>query len=212
MSSPLPRSFQRATGFAEQADVHEPTCTVRESLRFSARLRQPSDVPLREKYDYCERIIELLELRPIAGATIGQPGAGLNQEQRKRVTIAVELASKPDLLLFLDEPTSGLDSLAAFNIVRFLRKLANAGQAVLCTIHQPSAVLFEQFDDLLLLQSGGRVVYHGELGSDSRTLRDYFEGKGGRPCPQDVNPAEVFTYSSSPPKLRHVATTLVLIY
>ena len=116
------------------------------------------------------------------------------------MTIAVELASKPDLLLFLDEPTSGLDSLAAFNIVRFLRKLANAGQAVLCTIHQPSAVLFEQFDDLLLLQYGGRVVYHGELGPDSTTLLDYFEQKGGKPCPPDANPAEVF--ACTPPSLR----------
>lgn len=74
----------------------------------------------------------MLEMRPIAGAIVGLQGSGLNQEQRKRLTIAVELASKPELLLFLDEPTSGLDSLAAFNIVRLLRKLADAGQAVLC--------------------------------------------------------------------------------
>ncbi|KAI1934830.1 ATP-binding cassette transporter snq2 [Ophidiomyces ophidiicola] len=187
---PLPRSFQRATGFAEQADIHEPTSTVRESLRFSALLRRPKEIPIKEKYDYCERILELLELQSIAGATIGYMGAGLNQEQRKRVTIAVELASKPDLLLFLDEPTSGLDSLAAFNIIRFLRKLANAGQAILCTIHQPSAVLFEEFDDLLLLQAGGRVVFHGELGEDSRKLIEYFEHHGARPCPSDENPAE----------------------
>lgn len=188
---PLPKSFQRATGFAEQEDIHEPTATVRESFRFSALLRQPKNIPVQEKYDYCERVIELLELQPIAGAIVGQVGAGLNQEQRKRVTIGVELASKPELLLFLDEPTSGLDSLAAFNIVRFLRKLADSGQAVLCTIHQPSALLFEHFDDLLLLQSGGRVVYHGELGSDSRTLIDYFEGSGARPCRPNENPAEV---------------------
>ncbi|QGA18207.1 hypothetical protein EYB26_005891 [Talaromyces marneffei] len=186
----LPKSFQRATGFAEQMDVHEPTATVRESLRFSAILRQPREVPLQEKYDYCEKIIDLLEMRPIAGATVGSGGSGLNQEQRKRLTIAVELASKPELLLFLDEPTSGLDSLAAYNIVRFLRRLADAGQAVLCTIHQPSAVLFEQFDDLLLLKSGGRVVYHGELGSDSHTLIDYFERNGGKKCQMDANPAE----------------------
>lgn len=124
----LPSSFQRSTGFAEQMDVHEPTATVREALRFSAKLRQPKEVPLEEKYDYVEKIIDLLEMRDIAGAAIGIPGAGLNQEQRKRVTIGVELASKPELLMFLDEPTSGLDSGAAFNIVRFLRKLADAGQ------------------------------------------------------------------------------------
>ena len=172
-------------------DIHEPTATVRESLRFSALLRQPKDVPVEEKYAHCENIIDLLEMRDIAGATVGSIGSGLNQEQRKRLTIAVELASKPELLLFLDEPTSGLDSLAAFNIVRFLRRLADAGQAVLCTIHQPSAVLFEEFDDLLLLQRGGRVVYNGELGQDSKTLINYFESNGGKQCPPDANPAEV---------------------
>ncbi|KAL5339404.1 ABC-2 type transporter-domain-containing protein [Aspergillus crustosus] len=187
---PLPRSFQRATGFAEQQDIHEPTATVRESLRFSALLRQPKEVPIQEKYDYCEKIIDLLEMRPIAGATVGAGGTGLNPEQRKRLTIAVELASKPSLLLFLDEPTSGLDSLAAFNIVRFLRRLADAGQAILCTIHQPSAVLFEMFDDLILLKAGGRTVYNGELGSDSSKLIEYFESNGGKKCPPDANPAE----------------------
>jgi ATP-binding cassette subfamily G (WHITE) protein 2 (SNQ2) len=187
---PLPKSFQRATGFAEQQDIHEPTATVREALRFSALLRQPKEVPEDEKYEYCERIIDLLEMRDIAGATIGKIGSGLNQEQRKLVTIAVELASKPELLMFLDEPTSGLDSGAAFNIVRFLRKLADAGQAILCTIHQPSSVLFEHFDELLLLKSGGKIVYHGPLGHDSRTLIDYFESNGAQKCPPTANPAE----------------------
>ncbi|KAF2262008.1 hypothetical protein CC78DRAFT_330158 [Lojkania enalia] len=187
---PLPSSFQRSTGFAEQMDVHESTATVREALQFSARLRQPREVPLQEKYDYVEKIIDLLEMRDIAGAAIGKTGAGLNQEQRKRVTIGVELASKPELLMFLDEPTSGLDSGAAFNIVRFLRKLADSGQAILCTIHQPSSVLFEHFDQLLLLKSGGRVAYFGELGKDSRTLLDYLEGNGAKKCPPQANPAE----------------------
>jgi len=187
---PLPKSFQRATGFAEQMDIHEPTATVREALQFSALLRQSREVSQEEKYDYCETVIDLLEMRDIAGATIGNIGQGLDQEQRKRLTIAVELASKPELLLFLDEPTSGLDSGAAFNIIRFLRKLADAGQAVLCTIHQPSAILFEHFDDLVLLKSGGRVVYAGELGQDSKKMRQYFEDKGGSKCPPDANPAE----------------------
>ena len=102
-------------------------------MRFSALLRQPKEVPKAERYAYVEKIIDLLEMRDLAGATIGKIGSGLNQEQRKRVTIGVELASKPELLLFLDEPTSGLDSQAAFNVVRFLRKLADAGQAILCT-------------------------------------------------------------------------------
>jgi ATP-binding cassette, subfamily G (WHITE), member 2, SNQ2 len=187
---PLPASFQRSSGFAEQQDIHEPHATVREALRFSARLRQPKEVPLKEKYEYCETIIDLLEMRDIAGAVIGEQGSGLNQEQRKRLTIGVELASKPELLMFLDEPTSGLDSGAAFNIVRFLRKLADAGQAILCTIHQPSSVLFENFDRLLLLKSGGRIVYFGELGHDSQKLLGYLEHNGAKKCPPKENPAE----------------------
>ncbi|KAK5012933.1 ATP-binding cassette transporter snq2, partial [Cryomyces antarcticus] len=69
---PLPKSFQRSSGFAEQQDVHEPTATVREALRFSAKLRQPKEVSLQEKYDYCETVIDLLEMRDIAGAAIGK--------------------------------------------------------------------------------------------------------------------------------------------
>ncbi|KAK5057160.1 ATP-binding cassette transporter snq2, partial [Cryomyces antarcticus] len=77
-----------------------------------------------------------------------------------------------------------------FNIVRFLRKLADAGQAILCTIHQPSSVLFEYFDELVLLKSGGRLVYHGELGHDSKKLIDYLESNGAKKCPPKTNPAE----------------------
>jgi ABC-type multidrug transport system ATPase subunit len=194
---PLPKSFQRSTGYVEQLDVHESTSTVREALQFSALLRQPSETPLSEKYAYVEKIIKLLEMEEIAEAMIGQSGAGLTVEQRKRVTIGVELASKPQLLLFLDEPTSGLDAQSAFNIVRFLRKLCDAGQAILCTIHQPSAILFGHFDDLLLLQAGGRTVYFGELGDDCQTLIQYLERNGAPKCQKDRNPAEYVTWNNA---------------
>ncbi|KAL4978007.1 ABC-2 type transporter-domain-containing protein [Aspergillus desertorum] len=182
-------SFQRGTSYAEQMDVHEPMQTVREALRFSADLRQSYDVPLSEKYAYVEEIISLLELENLADAVIGTPETGLSVEERKRVTIGVELAAKPEMLLFLDEPTSGLDSQSAFNIVRFLRKLAAAGQAILCTIHQPNSALFENFDRLLLLKSGGECVYFGDIGEDSSTLLAYFR-RNGAECPPDANPAE----------------------
>lgn len=186
---PLGPAFQRGTSYAEQLDVHEPTQTVREALRFSAELRQPYEVPIEEKHAYVEEIISLLELEDLADAMIGFPGFGLSVEERKRVTIGVELAAKPELLLFLDEPTSGLDSQSAFNIVRFLRKLAAAGQAILCTIHQPNAALFESFDRLLLLQRGGECVYFGEIGPDCQVLLDYFR-RNGAECPPNANPAE----------------------
>ena len=95
---------------------------------------------------------------------------GLNVEQRKRLTIGVELAAKPGLLLFLDEPTSGLDSQTAWEIAMLIRKLANNGQAILCTIHQPSGILFQQFDRLLLLAKGGRTVYFGDIGPDAKQM------------------------------------------
>jgi ATP-binding cassette, subfamily G (WHITE), member 2, SNQ2 len=182
-------AFQRGTSYAEQLDVHESTQTVREALRFSAELRQPYDVPREVKYAYVEEVLGLLELENLADAIIGTPESGLSVEERKRVTIGVELAAKPQLLLFLDEPTSGLDSQSAFNIVRFLRKLAAAGQAILCTIHQPNSALFENFDRLLLLQKGGETVYFGEIGKDAHVLLDYFH-QNGADCPPDANPAE----------------------
>ncbi|KAH7135031.1 ABC transporter CDR4 [Dendryphion nanum] len=182
-------AFQRGTSYAEQLDVHEPATTVREALRFSADLRQPYDTPQAEKYAYVEEVISLLEMEDMADAIIGDPETGLAVEQRKRVTIGVELAAKPELLLFLDEPTSGLDSQSAFNIVRFLRKLAAAGQAILCTIHQPNSALFENFDRLLLLQRGGQCVYFGDIGKDAHVLLDYFH-RNGADCPPRANPAE----------------------
>jgi ATP-binding cassette, subfamily G (WHITE), member 2, PDR len=71
-----------------------------------------------------------------------------------------------------------------------LRKLADAGQAVLCTIHQPSAILFQEFDRLLFLTKGGKTVYFGEIGENSKTLIDYYERNGARKCGNEENPAE----------------------
>jgi ABC-type multidrug transport system ATPase subunit len=125
-----------------------------------------------------------------AGAVVGVPGEGLNVEQRKRLTIGVELAAKPQLLLFLDEPTSGLDSQTSWAICDLMEKLTNAGQAVLCTIHQPSAMLFQRFQRVLFLQRGGQTVYFGEIGENASTLIKYFESNGSFPCPGEANPAE----------------------
>lgn len=181
-------TFQRMTGYCEQNDVHEVTATVREALLFSASLRQDYTIPYQEKVDYVDHIIDLLELRDIQDALVGTPGAGLTIEQKKRLTLGVELVARPKLL-FLDEPTSGLDGQSAFSIVRFMRKLAANGQAVICTIHQPSAFVFNAFDSLLLLAKGGRTTYFGETGEGGSKLLDYF-ARNGAPCGPDVNPAE----------------------
>lgn len=137
-----------------------------------------------------DTVIELLDMQPYADAIIGVPGEGLNVEQRKRLTVGVELAARPKLLLFLDEPTSGLDSQTSWSMCDLMEKLTNSGQAILCTIHQPSAILFQRFDRLLLLAKGGRTVYFGPIGKNSQTLLDYFVRNGGAPCSPEANPAE----------------------
>ncbi|AGO10579.1 AaceriABR126Wp [[Ashbya] aceris (nom. inval.)] len=188
----LPRdtSFQRNTGYCQQQDLHGRTQTVRDALQFSAYLRQPQSVSKAEKDAYVEDIIKLLEMEPYADAVVGVTGEGLNVEQRKRLTIGVELVAKPELLLFLDEPTSGLDSQTAWSICQLMRKLADHGQAILCTIHQPSAILMQEFDRLLLLAGGGRTVYFGGLGKGCATMVEYFEKHGSQKFPEGCNPAE----------------------
>ncbi|CZT45851.1 probable ABC1 transport protein [Rhynchosporium secalis] len=182
--------FQRKTGYVQQQDLHLATSTVREALTFSAILRQPKTVPHDEKLAYVDEVIKVLEMEAYADAVVGVPGEGLNVEQRKRLTIGVELAAKPALLLFLDEPTSGLDSQTAWSILALLRKLADNGQAILCTIHQPSAILFQEFDRLLFLARGGSTVYFGGVGKDSHILTEYFERNGSVKFGLDDNPAE----------------------
>ncbi|KAF8888618.1 pleiotropic drug resistance ABC transporter [Infundibulicybe gibba] len=183
---PLPYDFQAQSGYCQQMDTHVPTDTVREALLFSAKMRQPESVPLAEKEAYVDTCLKMCGLEAYADAVVGSLGV----EHRKRTTIGVELAAKPKLLLFLDEPTSGLDSQSAWGIMSFLRSLADNGQAILCTIHQPSAELFQVFDRLLLLRKGGQTVYFGDLGKNSNTLIQYFERNGSRHCDGSENPAE----------------------
>ncbi|KAF2267290.1 multidrug resistance protein CDR1 [Lojkania enalia] len=182
-------NFQRKIGYVQQEDIHLSTSTIREALEFSAKLRNPQDT-LGNRMSHIQYVLELLEMTPYSDAVVGVPGEGLNVEQRKRLSIAVEMVAKPELLLFLDEPTSGLDSQTAWSICMLLRKLANNGHAILVTIHQPSSQLFELFDRLLLLDKSGRVTYFGEIGNDASTLISYFERNGNAQCDPTKNPAE----------------------
>ncbi|GJZ18828.1 pleiotropic drug resistance protein 2-like protein isoform X2, partial [Tanacetum coccineum] len=95
-------------------------------------------------------------------------------EQRKRLTIAVELVANP-CIIFMDEPTSGLDARAAAIVMRTVRNTVDAGRTVVCTIHQPSIDIFEAFDELLLMRRGGQVIYAGPLGHHSNQLVEYFQ-------------------------------------
>lgn len=99
---------------------------------------------------FVEEVMELVELTSLRGALVGLPGVdGLSTEQRKRLTIAVELVANPSIV-FMDEPTSGLDARAAAIVMRTVRNIVNTGRTIVCTIHQPSIDIFESFDEVLL--------------------------------------------------------------
>ncbi|KAK4604273.1 hypothetical protein RGQ29_012679 [Quercus rubra] len=174
-------TFARISGYCEQTDIHSPCLTVLESLLFSAWLRLPSDVTLEIQRAFVEEVMELVELTPLSGALVGLPGVdGLSTEQRKRLTIAVELVANPSIV-FMDEPTSGLDARAAAIVMRTVRNIVNTGRTIVCTIHQPSIDIFESFDELLFLKRGGELIYAGPLGPKSSELIQYFEAVDGVP-------------------------------
>ncbi|ESW26923.1 hypothetical protein PHAVU_003G159400 [Phaseolus vulgaris] len=174
-------TFARISGYCEQTDVHSPCLTVWESLLFSAWLRLSSDVDLNTQKAFVEEIMELVELTPLSGALVGLPGIdGLSTEQRKRLTIAVELVANPSIV-FMDEPTSGLDARAAAIVMRTVRNIVNTGRTIVCTIHQPSIDIFESFDELLCMKRGGELIYAGPLGPKSSELISYFEAIEGVP-------------------------------
>ncbi|KAI5651239.1 hypothetical protein M9H77_37244 [Catharanthus roseus] len=183
-------TFARISGYCEQNDIHSPQVTVYESLIFSAFLRLPKELTKEKKMIFVEEVMELVELDDLKNAIVGIPGvSGLSTEQRKRLTIAVELVANPSII-FMDEPTSGLDARAAAIVMRTVRNTVDTGRTVVCTIHQPSIDIFESFDELLLMKTGGRLIYSGPLGPHSHKMIEYFESIPGVPPIQDKhNPA-----------------------
>ncbi|KAL5572721.1 hypothetical protein UlMin_022318 [Ulmus minor] len=183
-------TFARISGYCEQTDIHSPGLTIRESLLFSALLRLPVDVDSETQKAFVDEVMELVELTPLSGALIGLPGVdGLSTEQRKRLTIAVELVANPSIV-FMDEPTSGLDARAAAIVMRTVRNIVNTGRTIVCTIHQPSIDIFESFDELLFMKRGGELIYAGPLGPRSCELIKYFEAiEGVQKIRPGYNPA-----------------------
>ena len=99
---------------------------------------------------FVDEVMELVELDNLRDALVGLPGiTGLSTEQRKRLTIAVELVANPSII-FMDEPTSGLDARAAAIVMRTVRNTVDTGRTVVCTIHQPSIDIFESFDEVAM--------------------------------------------------------------
>ncbi|KAL6633629.1 hypothetical protein ACP70R_026300 [Stipagrostis hirtigluma subsp. patula] len=183
-------TFARISGYCEQNDIHSPHVTIHESLMYSAWLRLPLEFDPDTRKIFVEEIMELIELTPLRGALVGVPGVnGLSTEQRKRLTIAVELVANPSII-FMDEPTSGLDARAAAILMRTIRNMVDTGRTVVCTIHQPSIDIFESFDELFLLKQGGEEMYVGPIGGHSCQLITYFEGiQGVKKIKNGYNPA-----------------------
>ncbi|KAL8089213.1 hypothetical protein AgCh_038848 [Apium graveolens] len=140
-------TYARIAGYCEQTDIHSPQITVNESLTYSAWLRLPPQIDESTKVEFVAEVLQMIELEDIKDALVGVPGiSGLTNEQRKRLTIAVELVSNPSII-FMDEPTSGLDARAAAIVMRAVKNIVNTNRTVVCTIHQPSIDIFEAFDE-----------------------------------------------------------------
>ena len=187
------QSFRRCTGYVEQFDTQTAQLTIRETCEFSAKLRlehTDSAVTAESTTRFIDQTLAMLELTPIQHLLVGTDDTGgLSFEQKKRLSIAVELVANPSIL-FLDEPTSGLDARAAAIVVRGLKRIALSGRAVCATIHQPSIAIFNSFDSLLLLKRGGEVIFHGDIGNESCNLINYLQSYETTPLIQPgENPA-----------------------
>ncbi|KAI8027821.1 Pleiotropic drug resistance protein 3 [Camellia lanceoleosa] len=140
-------TFARISGYCEQTDIHSPQITVEESVVYSAWLRLHPEIDSKTKFEFVKEVLEIIELDEIKDCLVGMPGvSGLSTEQRKRLTISVELVANPSII-FMDEPTTGLDARAAAIVMRAVKNVAETGRTIVCTIHQPSIDIFEAFDE-----------------------------------------------------------------
>mmetsp|Transcript_36097 Transcript_36097/g.66159 ORF Transcript_36097/g.66159 Transcript_36097/m.66159 type:complete len:684 (-) Transcript_36097:150-2201(-) len=156
---------KRLVGVVWQDDLLLSNLTVKETVRFAARLKTPQQKSDHEVEMLVEDTLSRLGLTHIQDSLIGVPGGsgksrGISGGERKRVAVAVELVARPSILI-LDEPTSGLDATTAQQLMVTLKDLASLGHAIAVVIHQPRTSIFDMFDNLLLL-SRGKVVYEGE--------------------------------------------------
>ncbi|KAG7035871.1 ABC transporter G family member 15 [Cucurbita argyrosperma subsp. argyrosperma] len=172
--------------YVTQEDVLLGTLTVRETISYSAQLRLPSSTTKDEVDSIVQATILEMGLQDCADRMIGNWHLrGISGGEKKRLSIAVEILTRPRLL-FLDEPTSGLDSASAFFVIQSLRNVAHDGRTVVSSIHQPSSEVFALFDDLFLL-SGGEAVYFGEA-----KMATQFFAEANFPCPSRRNPSDHF--------------------
>ena len=159
--------------------------TVKETLRFAAKLRLPKWMPTSEKVAKADDVLIKLGLKSVANNIVGDNLIkGISGGEKRRVSIAIQILTDPKILL-LDEPTSGLDAFTASSIMEVLQKMANEGRTIILTVHQARSDLFTRFGNVLLLARGGFPVYSGK----GDHMLSYF-GSLGHTCPEATNPAD----------------------
>ncbi|XP_078703250.1 protein white-like [Branchiostoma floridae x Branchiostoma belcheri] len=184
---PIGKDITAVSAYVQQDDLFIGVLTVREHLRFQARLRMDKHIPHDVRMARVEEVIIQMGLSKCADTKIGTPGRkkGISGGEMKRLAFASEVLTNPPLM-FCDEPTSGLDAFMAESVVNTLQGVAAQGRTILCTIHQPSSETYALFDQVLIMAEG-RVAY---MGPTSEVI-DFF-GSVGYACPPAFNPADFF--------------------
>lgn len=152
--------IRRVVGYIPQDDMLIEELTVFQNLYYNARLCF-KDLSKENIVRRVTRLINDIGLSEAKNLKVGNPlNKFISGGQRKRLNIALELIREPNVL-FVDEPTSGLSSTDSDMVMELLKKQSLKGKLVVVNIHQPSSDIFKKFDKLLLIDTGGRVVFQG---------------------------------------------------
>ncbi|XP_037042719.1 ATP-binding cassette sub-family G member 1 [Bradysia coprophila] len=173
------QSFRSLAAYIHQDDALRPYLTVSEAMTIATNLKLGYNVTKEYKTSMIKNILVLLGLEKRYKTYTGRLSGG----QKKRLAIALEMINNPPII-FLDEPTTGLDSSSCTQCITLLKRLAQEGRTIVCTIHQPSALIFEMFDKLYAV-AGGTCIYQGPV----RQLIP-FMANSGMACPSYHNPAD----------------------